>query len=376
MSKARKSNKLIAGVGINDADYPVVRFGNDISGKRNREWICPYYKTWAAMLNRCYREANDERYNAYKDTTVAVEWHTFSNFKSWMEKQDWEGKELDKDLLTDNNQYAPSNCIFIPSSINIFIAGTKKESSTGMTGIYRSSGAYRATSTRASGKSMLFKNVFCAIDFYIESRILEIRRRKIDENLKQLTVSYFNRRKKCMLNFVNENPNRFPERFQEIHEHNMPSSGDRFVTSKGYWYTVVDVFNHSKIKIIFDDGETKFIWNSQIETGYIKKKITYIQNMEKIRTRIDKLFKWNSHGLISGIQYYRPSLIGVAHTSTDKRGCKYFKNMDEAVEFRKSQLINRVQKIVGKNLESMNEALSYFENRWVNEVEKYSGSSQ
>lgn len=81
----RRSNKLVAGVGVNDADYPIVRFGRGINGKRTREWICPFYKTWAAMLNRCYRLANDKRYNSYKQTTVCDDWHTFSNFKSWME---------------------------------------------------------------------------------------------------------------------------------------------------------------------------------------------------------------------------------------------------------------------------------------------------
>lgn len=30
---------------------------------------------------------------------MADEWNTFSNFKNWMEKQNWEDKQLDKDII-------------------------------------------------------------------------------------------------------------------------------------------------------------------------------------------------------------------------------------------------------------------------------------
>ena len=31
-----KSNKLVAGVGVNNADYPVVKFGNSLNGKKKQ----------------------------------------------------------------------------------------------------------------------------------------------------------------------------------------------------------------------------------------------------------------------------------------------------------------------------------------------------
>ena len=68
----RKSNKLVAGVGVNDADYPIVRFGETVNGRKKREWICPYYKTWSAMLNRCYRAAERSRCKYFKNLTEAI----------------------------------------------------------------------------------------------------------------------------------------------------------------------------------------------------------------------------------------------------------------------------------------------------------------
>ena len=38
-----------------------------------------------------------------------------------MEKQDWEGKQLDKDILSGKSKiYSPSTCCFIPPSLNQF----------------------------------------------------------------------------------------------------------------------------------------------------------------------------------------------------------------------------------------------------------------
>ena len=71
--------KLVVGVGVNDADYPVVRF-EMVSGKRKRVWICHYYQTWMNMLNRVYSTypSND----AYRgNITVCDEWLTLFNIQ-------------------------------------------------------------------------------------------------------------------------------------------------------------------------------------------------------------------------------------------------------------------------------------------------------
>ena len=101
----------ILGVGISDADYPVGR-------------SCPYYKTWLSMLERCYSPRNLGNRPTYVGCTVVEAWHRFSTFRIWMEQQDWQGKQLDKDLLVIGNKvYGPDTCIFVSLRINSLMSG-------------------------------------------------------------------------------------------------------------------------------------------------------------------------------------------------------------------------------------------------------------
>lgn len=116
--------KLVCGVGINDADYVVEKRETIIvNGKRKQKliWVCPFYQTWKGMLKRCYSAKTQERQPTYRGCSVSEEWHTFSNFKNWMEKQDFEGKQLDKDLLLEGNKvYGPETCVFVSGMVNNF----------------------------------------------------------------------------------------------------------------------------------------------------------------------------------------------------------------------------------------------------------------
>lgn len=117
----RKKNKLVFGVGVNDADYPVSTEVN-INGKRKCIWKCPFYVKWHSMLKRAYSKRYEFENPTYTDCSVCPEWLTFSIFKVWMESQNWEGRALDKDLLNaGNKQYSPECCIFIDQEVNNFI---------------------------------------------------------------------------------------------------------------------------------------------------------------------------------------------------------------------------------------------------------------
>lgn len=94
----RKKDKLIHGIGINDADYNVY-ITTKTEGKKKIIWICPFYRCWKNIFKRCYGESWLEQYTTYIGSTTTEEWKYFSNFKSWMEQQDWENNELDKDIL-------------------------------------------------------------------------------------------------------------------------------------------------------------------------------------------------------------------------------------------------------------------------------------
>lgn len=116
--------KLVRGVGINDAGYVVTKRETIVvDGKQKQKlvWRCPYYQTWADMLNRCYDTKLHERQPTYAGCTVSDNWLKFTNFKAWMEKQDWEGKQLDKDLLFEGNKvYSADTCVFVSPMVNNF----------------------------------------------------------------------------------------------------------------------------------------------------------------------------------------------------------------------------------------------------------------
>jgi hypothetical protein len=97
--------RLNYGIGINDSEFS--------------DHSCPYQKRWTHMLERCYNGKN----KSYLECTVCKEWLTFSNFEKWMKKQDWEGKELDKDILVYGNKiYSPDTCCFVSKEINVLIS--------------------------------------------------------------------------------------------------------------------------------------------------------------------------------------------------------------------------------------------------------------
>jgi len=111
--KKIKRNKLVFGVGVNDADYTVWQ---KINGK---QVTCSFYQAWRSMLSRCYSEIYQNRYPTYIGCSVCDEWLTFSNFKKWMETKDFEGKQLDKDLkVAGNKVYSPNTCMFVSCWIN------------------------------------------------------------------------------------------------------------------------------------------------------------------------------------------------------------------------------------------------------------------
>lgn len=114
-------NKLVNGVGINDADYKVHKYMR-VAGVRKIAWMCPFYKVWRNMIMRCYSLPYQAACPTYIDCYVSDSWKRFSNFKAWMETQDWQEKCLDKDILVRGNKvYSSDTCVFISSELNKFL---------------------------------------------------------------------------------------------------------------------------------------------------------------------------------------------------------------------------------------------------------------
>lgn len=145
-----KPKKLVCGVGRNDSGQAVVKYETtEVNGvqKQKAVWRCPYYMAWGNMLKRCYSAKLQERYPSYRGCTVSEEWLLFSNFKSWMEKQQWEGSQLDKDLLFEGNKvYSPETCVFVSGVVNGFTTDSKASRGEWMIGVdwYKPAGKFRS----------------------------------------------------------------------------------------------------------------------------------------------------------------------------------------------------------------------------------------
>ena len=114
------------GVGVNDVKGPTEireQYIDEAGNKKTKTaWRCPYYRAWTGMLERCYSEAAKRRRPTYAECSVCDEWLIFSVFKAWMQTQDFEGKHLDKDILSPGNKvYSPSVCVFVTHAVNNFI---------------------------------------------------------------------------------------------------------------------------------------------------------------------------------------------------------------------------------------------------------------
>lgn len=124
--------KLLYGVALNDADY-VTLIREELpkcDGKRTRKvvWQCPFHLRWSSMITRCYSEKLHSRAPTYESCLTISEWHYFMTFRSWMEKQDWQNKHLDKDILFPGNKvYSPDTCVFVDQKVNKFILETRSE---------------------------------------------------------------------------------------------------------------------------------------------------------------------------------------------------------------------------------------------------------
>lgn len=159
-----KKNKLIHGIGVNDADYPVYKMGK-VDGKRKILWVCPFYVKWTSMLDRCYSKKTIHKYPSYTKCSVVPEWHYFSQFKVWMETQDWEGKHLDKDLLLKGNKvYGPDTCLFIEAELNSFILEPTKKSTNLPIGVFKSKNSDKYEARCNNGVKCIYLGSFETIE--------------------------------------------------------------------------------------------------------------------------------------------------------------------------------------------------------------------
>ena len=123
----------VLGVGC----FGVGDYRTKINGRQTQE-----YGAWTNMLQRCYDNKYQEKFPTYKNVTICEEWLNFQNFARWHEenhpKMDSVQFHIDKDLLQENVEnkvYSPNTCVFIPQSVNAFLANKHSNNTSGYTGV-------------------------------------------------------------------------------------------------------------------------------------------------------------------------------------------------------------------------------------------------
>lgn len=186
-------NPTIFGVGINDADYMV----SPRTGAKRIQ--CPFYSRWRDMLMRCYSEKYQIKRPTYAGCAVCNEWLTFSNFKKWMQSQNWKGLHLDKDILIDGNKtYSPEACAFVSLETNNFLLDMKKWTDTGLVGANKTSNGKRLRGrcrNPFTGKSEHLGTFDCPVDAHNAwiKRKTELARmlaeKEVDQRIKSALLS-------------------------------------------------------------------------------------------------------------------------------------------------------------------------------------------
>lgn len=182
--------KLIYGAGINDASY---RITNPEGGGRAR---CPIYVIWSGMLARAFSNRYLDKYPSYKGCSVCDEWLLFSNFRLWVVCQDWEGKDLDKDILIPGNkEYSPSTCCFVDHKLNLLLIHNQITKSPYPTGVHfgKSNNKYMAR-IRIDGVQRYlgqFSSPGLAETAYIKAKTAEIRRQGREQTDPRIMIGLF-----------------------------------------------------------------------------------------------------------------------------------------------------------------------------------------
>ena len=173
-----KGGKLVRGIGINDADYPVFLRLPD-----GKVWQCPIYRSWANILTRCTSEEGKYSYDYsenhnewYIGITLCDEWVHFMKFREWSLERNWEGNHVDKDIIGNGTHYSPETCDYVPAVINM-ILHRKTKGSEYLWGVCKQGKRFSAT-VMCEGEiyaSKSFRDEFSAHQFYQKNKVEVIR---------------------------------------------------------------------------------------------------------------------------------------------------------------------------------------------------------
>lgn len=230
-----KKNKLIHGVGIND----LPGMSQSIA-----------YRKWRSILQRCY---SDKAHPNYIFVEVCKEWLTFSNFKSWMEQQDWQGKEIDKDLFGNGYLYSPENCCFLPRRVNTLIIESRVNNKSGIPCIKRYKDLFVGFVSFVEKGEIVresFEKLDDAINFVVDVKLEIIDQIEVEANIKNKLAERYENFRNYYLNdkgnTLRQSENARPGK-RKVFFRDDPVEGQVFWNSKGWGYVVKEFISHDKI---------------------------------------------------------------------------------------------------------------------------------
>lgn len=166
--KRGSKRSLVCKIGVNDAPYQTTITLDGVI------YSCPYFMRWRCMLERCYSPSWLKKHPTYVGCTVAPEWHYFMAFKQWMLTQKWEGKQLDKDILSlGTKRYSPETCMFVSRQINSLFNERANDQGELPLGIYGRKDKYEVGISYGGGKRTwvgAFNTIPEAITAYVTAK--------------------------------------------------------------------------------------------------------------------------------------------------------------------------------------------------------------
>lgn len=156
--KTKTDRVKLYGIGINDAIITTNGHGKELESVR----------TWKHMFHRVY----GSNHPSYSDCTIHPDWHTFSNFNDFYQKNYKPGFQLDKDILVEGNRiYGPDTCCFVPPYINGCLISTSKSNkgvARGVSKVQTRPKQYNARFSIGNGKlkTKAFITEYEAIEWY------------------------------------------------------------------------------------------------------------------------------------------------------------------------------------------------------------------
>jgi len=115
-----------------------------------------------------------------------------------MERQDWEGNQIDKDLLGNGKLYSPDTCCFLPKSVNSFLVRTSSRNGKGLpVGVYKSKGRFQAACSHPFGGKKYIGNFKCATKAHFEylktkqSLAIEVANHQTDPRIAEAIIKRF-----------------------------------------------------------------------------------------------------------------------------------------------------------------------------------------